>query len=51
MVADATQHAVMDARPGSHYPVGLLARGALTRQRILLDPAFDSFVAKQSPAP
>lgn len=50
-VAEAIQHAVLDPRPKSRYPVGPLAHGALTMQRVLPDSAFDTFVAKQFPAP
>lgn len=50
-VAEAIGQAVLSARPKSRYPVGPLAHGALTMQRVLPDQAFDSFIAKQFPAP
>jgi NAD(P)-dependent dehydrogenase (short-subunit alcohol dehydrogenase family) len=50
-VAEAIGHAVLDANPKSRYPIGPLAHGAFAMQRALPDGAFDSFIAKQFPAP
>ncbi len=50
-VAVAVQRAAQSRRPKARYPVGALARGALTLRRVLPDPAFDRFVAWQFPAP
>ena len=50
-VAAAIERAATSRRPKARYPVGPLARGALTMRRLLPDAAFDAFVARQFPAP
>lgn len=50
-VALAIQHAVLSVKPKARYPIGPLARGALSMRRMLPDVAFDKFVARQFPTP
>ncbi|WP_194921554.1 SDR family NAD(P)-dependent oxidoreductase [Catenulispora rubra] len=50
-VAAAIERAATARRPKARYPVGPLARAALTMRRLLPDAAFDTFVARQFPAP
>jgi NAD(P)-dependent dehydrogenase (short-subunit alcohol dehydrogenase family) len=50
-VAVAIQHAVLSGKPKARYPIGPLARGALSMRRMLPDAAFDKFVARQFPTP
>jgi NAD(P)-dependent dehydrogenase (short-subunit alcohol dehydrogenase family) len=50
-VAAAIERAVNSRRPKARYPVGPLARAALTTRRLLPDAAFDTFVARQFPTP
>ncbi|GAA2053364.1 oxidoreductase [Catenulispora yoronensis] len=49
-VAAAIERAVLSRRPRVRYPVGPLARGALSLRRLLPDSAFDLFVARQFPS-
>jgi NAD(P)-dependent dehydrogenase (short-subunit alcohol dehydrogenase family) len=50
-VAAVIERAVLDRRPKARYPVGPLARAALSMRRVLPDAAFDKFVARQFPSP
>jgi NADP-dependent 3-hydroxy acid dehydrogenase YdfG len=50
-VAAVIERAVLARRPKARYPVGPLAKGALSLRRALPDAAFDVFVANQFPAP
>jgi NAD(P)-dependent dehydrogenase (short-subunit alcohol dehydrogenase family) len=50
-VAATIERALLARNPKARYPVGLLARGALTMRRMLPDAAFAKFVAAQFPTP
>ena len=50
-VAATIERALLARKPKARYPVGLLARGALSLRRLLPAAAFDKFVAAQFPTP